>query len=406
MIREPVSVLAQNAPEPVRAERDCDNNVIVRWSPVGGASSYTVSAYNVDSGTYHDGGSTGDTSQSIGKLGSGSYYIDVYSDGGAYGTATVKLGRAYCPRHTLPPQFSCAEMTDRLVVHAIGQGTNCQSVIPGGVGDAGLIAAGVLDAIDLWGAHSEVRFCFLKRGRLKFVDTATLPRVVSDLPATYIDGITCGSVDRTGMVVLLRADETAIAVRDTSVAPVAPVAVAADSVDFCQLSTTGSLSLRAGPSVFYARLDTMPIGTRLRGAARNGDWFLVKFSEQWGWSSGEHLTQSPGCDAIGESSRVYFSLEDESTPVDGEMPREEPPEPAQPESPEPDAYVLIDCRLTAGDIINLRTEPGTEHSIEAEIPYRTQLIAVDRVGDWFKVEFAGKMGWVNLAYVFRRGACG
>ena len=167
------------------------------------------------------------------------------------------------------------------------------------------------------------------------------------------------------------------------------------------MTATAALSLRAGPSVFYARLDAMPTGTRLLASGRNGDWFVVNYKGQWGWSSGAYLTQSPGCDAVGESSRVYFSLDAEPTPED-----EEAQEPPQPAPTQPSVYELIDCQLTAGDIINLRVNPGTEQSILAEIPFRARLTALERSGDWFQVEFEGKLGWVNIDYVFRRGACG
>ncbi|MCE2471382.1 MAG: SH3 domain-containing protein [Anaerolineae bacterium] len=272
--------------------------------------------------------------------------------------------------------------------------------MPGGIGDPSLIDAGVLDAIDIWGRASDVQFCFLKRGRLVFVDTATLPRVTSNLAAETINGMTCGSVDRIGMVVLLRADETA---SDASDAPAAAAETGPSSPTICQLQTTGYLSLRAGPSVYFARLDVMPLGARALGMARSGDWFLVNYQGQRGWASGAYLAASPACDDLCGSSRLFFPLETEPAPVEGEA-QEEMPEPAETEEPAPDE--LVDCRLTAGDIINLRTKPGTEQYIEAEIPFRTQLIAIERSGDWFKVEYEGIIGWVNIAYVFRRGVCG
>ena len=308
------------------------------------------------------------------------------------------------PRIALPPHFSCADIPHRVVVHAIGSGTHCQSVVPGGLGDPSLVSAGVLDAIDIWGSDSTVRFCFLKPGSLVFVDTSASPRVTSKLAAEHINGSTCGTVDRTGMVVLLRTDATAVVAPDPSTAPVEPETETETEIvsgNICQVTATARLSLRAGPSVFYARLDTMPIGTRLLVSGRNGDWILVNYQGQWGWSSDAYLTESGACDAVGVSSRVYLPLGAEPTPED-----EEAQQPAQPAPAQPSQFELIDCRLTAGDIINLRAKPGTEHNIEAEIPFRAQLTALDRHGDWFEVEYEGRMGWVNVDYVFRRGACG
>lgn len=310
---------------------------------------------------------------------------------------------AYCPKHTLPPHFNCADIPHRVIVHAIGSGTHCHSVVPGGLADPSIASAGVLDAIDIWGGNSTVRFCFLKPGRLVFIDTSASPRVTSNLAADYNNGMTCGTVDRTGMVALLRADETAVVSPDPPTAPVKPETATVSSDD-CQVTTTAVLSLRAGPSVFYARLDAMPLGTRLHVSGRNGDWFLVNYLGQWGWSSSAHLTQSGACDAVEKSSRVYLPQGEDPTPEAGET-QAETQEPAQPAPALPSQFELIDCRLTAGDIINLRAKPGTEHNILAEIPFRTQLTALDRSGDWFQVEFGGNTGWVNIEYVFRRGAC-
>ena len=337
----------------------------------------------------------------LGKLKPGNYQFFVDTDRGTWGSTFASLGMSNCPSTpVLPPHFDCADIPQRVVVHAIGGGTHCQTVVPGGLGDPSLYAAEVLDAIDIWGSDSTVRFCFLKPGRLVFIDTAASPRVTVNLAADHINGTTCGTVDRTGMVALLRADGTVVVSADPPTAPVEPETETV-SGNICQVTATARLSLRAGPSVFYARLDTMPIGTRLLVSGRNGDWILVNYQGQWGWSSDAYLTESGACDAVGLSSRVYLPLGAEPTLED-----EEAQEPAQPAPAQPSQFELIDCQLTAGDIINLRTEPGIEHDIEAEIPFRAQLTALDRVGDWFQVEYEGRMGWVNIDYVFRRGACG
>ncbi len=399
------SALAQSAPDSVRVLLDCDNNVTLDWSSVDGVSEYSVSSIDPGSSGERRVGSTGDTSLSLGKLGSGSYTFYVDTDQGTWGTTTASLGRAKCPSYSSPPHFDCAEIANRVLINAIGDGTNCQSVVPGGIGDPSLIDAGVLDAIDIWGRPSNVRFCFHQHGRLKFVDTATMPRVTSNLAAETINGMTCGSVDRIGMVVLLRADEAASEANEASDSPAAAAETDPPSSTVCQLQTTGYLSLRAGPSVYFARLDVMPYGTRLLGMARDGDWFLVEYEGQRGWASRTYFAASPACDGLIGSSRVFMPRETEPAPVEVET-QAETLESAQAETEEPGADGLVDCRLTAGDIINLRTSPGTEQNIEAEIPFRTQLIAIDRSGDWFKVEYDGIMGWVNIDYVFRRGGCG
>ena len=88
----------------------------------------------------------------------------------------------------------------------------CRQVGPAGVGIADLIAQGVLDAVDIWHiVESGVQVCFRNQGMLKFLDAATSPRAILDLPSQAIDGLTCGTIDRAGTVVLLETSETASA---------------------------------------------------------------------------------------------------------------------------------------------------------------------------------------------------
>ncbi len=299
-----------------------------------------------------------------------------------------------------PPDVTCPLLPPSIVISGYGQFTQCKQVDEAGVGIAELIAQGIVDAVDVYGTvDANARICFRNQGRLKFLDAATAPRTISDLAAETIDGMTCGTIDRPGMLVLLQGSETSADAEST-----APISTGPAAVQSCQLVSTGYLSLRAGPSVYYARIEAIPSGARLLGTAKAGDWFLVKYKGQLGWSSGTYLTASPGCAAIGESNRVFLPLATEPTPVETEA-QEEMIEPAQAETTAPGAQALTHCNLRTGDIINHRQGPGLGHDIIAEIPYQTNLIAAERSGDWFKVEYNGRMGWVNIDYVFRNGNC-
>jgi len=298
-----------------------------------------------------------------------------------------------------PLAVTCPFLPASIVVSGYGKHTQCKQLSEAGVGKPELIAQGVLDAVDIFGSvDAEVRVCFSQQGSLKFLDAATSPRAESNLAAERIEGMTCARIDRAGTVILLQGGEAAAAASEIVVNPPAAVESDPGSSTICQLTTTGYLSLRAGPNIYYARTEVMPNGVGLIAEAKAGNWYLVEYEEQRGWANDAYLTKSPGCDAIGGSNRVFLSLADEPAPVAGEA--------AQPAATAPGANELLDCRLTTGDIINLRAEPGIEQPIEAEIPFGALLIAEDRSGDWFKVEYEGNMGWVNIDYVFRRGACG
>lgn len=294
-----------------------------------------------------------------------------------------------------PRDITCPRLPASVVVSGYGQYTQCKQVGAAGVAIPALMAQGILDAVDVFGiVDAEMRVCFRQHGRLKFLDSTTMPRAESDLAAEYIDGMTCGRIDRIGTVVLLQAEGEV----DT-----APVAALSEPVGLnnCQLRTTEYLSLRGGPSVAYARKTIIPRGARLLARARNSGWFLVDYEERVGWISGDYVEASPGCEGIGSSESVFLLVVAEPT---------EEPE-ATPEGRDADAALAepeppFDCRLRTGDIINLRERPGLENEILAEIPFEASLIATEREGDWFLVEFQGLVGWVNVDYVFRSGYCG
>ena len=405
--------MAQAQPGNLRVKRVSHNAIVIEWRGAPQISTYWISYYASPDGPTVQAGSTSRTSFTLEQLRDERQYVIFVDYSGGYMQITANTLKK--PRVkkviTKPYVATCPLLPAGVSVTGYERHTHCQRVDAPGVGMLELVAQGVVDAVDVWGSvKTSVRVCFRNQGRLMFLDAASAPRSVSDLAAEAVDGMTCGTIDRAGTVVLLEGPTDAtVAPRQeapaTDVAEPSAETAAAAEVVICRLVATAYLSLRAGPSVYYARLDVLPLGARLLAAARAGDWFLVEHEGQWGWASGAYLTKSAGCDAIGESNRVYLSLDDERAPVQEEA-QDESIEAAEAASVEPGAYELVDCRLTAGDIINLRTEPGTEHNIEAEIPFRTQLLAEDRVGDWFKVKYEGIMGWVNIDYVFRRGACG
>jgi len=67
---------------------------------------------------------------------------------------------------------------------------------------------------------------------------------------------------------------------------------------------------------------------------------------------------------------------------------------------------LNGCMVTTNHILNLRAEPNTTSEIIMLVPYNVTLTAMQRDGNWFKVDYWGTAGWVNAAYVGLNGACG
>ena len=227
-----------------------------------------------------------------------------------------------------------------------------------------------------------MRVCFRRHGSLKFLDAATAPRLVSDLAAEYIDGLTCGRINRVGTVVLLPGGAAAlVTAADTSGAELLLTATSAVSTTSCELETNARLSLRTGPSVYYSRLFSMPRGSRFVARARIGDWYMVNFQGQWGWSSAEHMIASPACDTLDDERAIILPplVETPAPEADAETADTEET------MPEADTPALPGCQLTTVSIINMRAGPGLEYEVLAEIPYQASLSATAESDDWFKV---------------------
>lgn len=349
------------------------------------------------------------------------YWLDrITSEGLVFGDPiTLKGGNAgACPEYisTTPtpraPVDTCANLPANFLVSGFNAfSTQCRSVGSAGVGNDELIAQGVLDAVDVWGdANAEIRVCFRKQGRLKFLDAATAPRAVSDLVAENVDGMTCGWINRAGTVALLQGVQTAMPTApETSDIPPPPAQTVPTSTTICQLETTGFLSLRAGPNVYYSRLLSMPSGVRLVARARVGDWFMVNYEGQLGWASRQYLAVSPGCDGLGEAGAVILPPMRESPATDGEETMTDTQasmsQTVATESVRSVGQALAGCQVTTVAILNLRAGPGLYFDIIAEIPYQARLNAIGTATGWFEVEYEDQVGWVSRDFVFQFGTC-
>lgn len=303
----------------------------------------------------------------------------------------------------VPPPSTCMFLSASIVVSGYGQFTQCQRVDAAGLGSAELAAQGFVDALNVWGiVDSPMQVCFRNQGSLKFLDTTTRPRAISGLASEVSAGMTCGTIDKLGTIVLLSAGD-AMMEAETAEQPLS-AATGPRSVSNCRLATTDLLSLRAGPGVLYARLAIIPYGASLNARARTSAWFLVNFAEQSGWVMGDYANASAGCDILGDAIDLVISRESDAAPSDMPAPQSDA-ESQETAMPAAEASPLTSCQLRTGDIVNLRQGPGLEYAVEAEIPYLFVLSATARSDGWYQVEYAGESGWVSADYVFASAGC-
>ena len=392
----------------LRVTENCDKSVTLAWDGTSGDFSYQV----WDERAGRPLGETGGNSIVLDGLKARQLY-DVSVYGNDFGRIAFIARKDSCypiPPEPSEPIFTCAELPDRYRISGMAAGTHCQTVSAAAVGVSSLVAQGIIDAVDIWGRDSDVEVCFHNHGVLKFLDAATSPRQVMDLAAVHVNGMTCGQVNRSGTVVLLEAPTTTDVRVEDPPAPITPESaeLAEPEADAgCQLKTTGIVSLRVGPSVNYARMDVIPLNRRLTGLARTSAWYRVAYAGQVGWVSAEYLDASEDCASISDSVTIVLpppaTTEEAQTQ---ELESESQAEDAPAVAPGRMGSALTNCRLRTGDIINLRSGPGLDYDIILEIPFLTDLTAIDRSWDWFQVEYEGETGWVNIEVVFRNGDCG
>lgn len=301
----------------------CDDKVTISWKGASRASGYSISDvdndYKVICRSY-------DSSCEIDDLESGRLYnliVDAYIDGSVvFGNRNIILKARdsddcprRSPRKTATPRplvDTCSYLpADIVVSNDSPYSVQCKQVGPAGVGNADLIAQGVHDAVDIWHiVETSIQVCFRNQGTLKFLDAATSPRAVSDLPSQAVDGMTCGTIDRAGTVVLMHGTEPSSTTIEappqadpgsssttietspqTEPDPSAATVETPPVLDFpnaralvdCPVSTGDILNLRQGPGLNFGIMSEIPYRTRLTATERAGDWYKVEYAGDEGW---------------------------------------------------------------------------------------------------------------------------
>lgn len=281
---------AMAQPSDLTASGNSPTSITMNWTSHG--EDYTIS-YHCDCGgdEVYVGSTTG-SSFTIGGLkpgtsytvyvnyGNGRYFLRGYATTGARRAAVSRSSDSAPAPEPLPPKprpITCASLPASMVVSGYGEWTQCQRVSGAAVGNAGLIAQGLIDAVDIWGyVSSEVRVCFRQPGMLYFLDAATSPRSLSELPPTQSAGQTCGMIKRPGTVALL---------------PGAPPEPERE----CRVSLTGNLRVRARPSMKAETIGFLRRGVGLPLISRTRDWLEIDYMGAAGFIGAAYARENGDC---------------------------------------------------------------------------------------------------------------
>ena len=232
-------------------------------------------------------------------LGSYEGFLALPRSGGGGGGAEAT------PTPDLMPGTVCADCPDLLAQgyslrahNGLDSGVQFRRVGANAIGDRSLLAAGFLDAIDVYGwAEQGVGVCFPGSGSLLFLDAAFSPRAQIPLSGYKQDGLTCADIDRPGTLLLLVGAPLAAGRLHSSVA-------SARALNNCMVTTDAILNFRAspgGPRVHFVDrwgdeiAGWLPQGVTLTALERTADWFRVDYHGTQGWISAGHVTMHGAC---------------------------------------------------------------------------------------------------------------
>ncbi len=170
-----------------------------------------------------------------------------------------------------------------------------------GIGDAQVLALGVIQAVNLYGLMpggystdtftGPVQVCLRGTGGVLFMhyNPATQQRETSWLPAVQQGDYTCVDVPSAGIVVLVSSGSPAPAAAETSSEPVS------NALSDCSVTTLYAARLRAEPNTSSEVLATVPYNLTLQATEAADGWLRVIYGDQQGWISADLLATAGDC---------------------------------------------------------------------------------------------------------------
>ena len=137
---------------------------------------------------------------------------------------------------------------------------------------------------------------------------------------------------------------------------------AATAVTFAttNFQTKENLNMRSGASTSFKVLVTIPKGTKVQSAVKVEDWYKVTYKGKTGYVSGTYLSKvSPAPVVTKPTAQMYETTEN----------------------------------------LNLRAGASVNQKRILTIPKGKQVTYISKSGDWYKVKYASKTGYVSAKYL-------
>ncbi len=179
---------------------------------------------------------------------------------------------------------TCPMLEPQIFVTDLTGSTQCQRLDVLGLGRAELVAAGLIDAVDVWGwVAPDTPVCFQDSGPvIVFLDAAYAPRAAELLPVFRRGNLTCTRIRGEGSVALLQSAPAGL-----QLPPQTAAAAPAQSPAGCMATLRTLLNFRRSPGGELIQL--------LPALQRLPKWIEVDYHGQRGWVSAAYVDEEGEC---------------------------------------------------------------------------------------------------------------
>ncbi len=146
--------------------------------------------------------------------------------------------------------------------------------------------------------------------------------------------------------------------------------------DQVKITATIAVNMRSGAATSYSVVGTIPKGKIVTVTEASNGWFRAEYNGKTGWFVGRY------CEKYADAPA--------DTPVTPDPPASTP------------AFKADDqVKVTAADAVNLRSGSGTSFDVIDIIPNGAVLTVAEVSGDWLRVAYEGRVGWISSRYCIK-----
>lgn len=153
------------------------------------------------------------------------------------------------------------------------------------------------------------------------------------------------------------------------------------------VKVTTSLNVRQGPGTQYKRIGGLGPNARIQILRQVGDWYEIKAGNLQGYVHSDYVVLEGGQQPPGSSSGGNSGS---SGGNQGQQPPVDPPVPPSNDK----KYAVV-----TASALNVRSGPSTKNHKIGVVVKGTKLTVLEKVGEWYKIEYNGITGYVHGGYI-------